>query len=266
MSKLILGDNPFFGISHLSPNKSKEYLDDKARWQKASEVIKYSAKLGINCFMISSHKETNELLKKTGYGKIKSLPDLCLVVPNVHDINAFAASGGIINALNNVLRFKNPLDILNPKLFFRKIILSNLNYKKIKYVALHNVIVDLLLGLKAKRLLSLFCKFTNLFGYKPVLITLNPLKLMKLNLRCHAICCYYNIKNYNVCSDGELIIKEFKQNKFVSEIWAMGILASGEVKYKDLSTDKTLKHFSKIVIASIQKKRIKELSQILNYE
>ena len=87
---------------------------------------------------------------------------------------------------------------------------------------------------------------------------------MKLNIKCHAICCYYNINKYNVCDEGELIIKKFKENKFVKEIWAMGILASGEIKYKDLSTDKTLQNFSKIVVASIQKNRIKELFEILN--
>ena len=266
MSKLILGDNPFFAISHLSPNKSKKYLNDPKRWTKAIEVIKFSSSLGINCFMISSHNETNQLLQKAGYGTLDSLPELCIVTPNVHDINVNAASGGIINALRIFFKFENFFDVFNPKLIYQKIILNNLNYKKIKYIALHNIVVDLLLGLKSRRLLSLFCRLTYLFGYKPILITLNPIKLMKLNIKCHAICCYYNINNYNVCDKGEFIIKEFKKNKFVKEIWAMGILASGEVKYDDLSNDKTLRSFSKIIVASIRKNRIKDLYKILNNE
>ena len=266
MPKLILGDNPFFGISHLSSRKSKEYLNDKTRWSKAAEVIKYASNLGINCFMVSSHKETNELLQMAGYGISDSLPDLCIVVPNVHDMNVSAASGGVVNALKSLLKVKNLYELFNLKLIFRKILLGELNYKKIKYVALHNVVVDMLIGLKAKTLLSLFCRFTKIFGYKPVFITLNPIKLMKLNLKCHAICCYYNINRYNVCDKGESIIKEFKDNRFVKELWAMGILASGEVNYKDLRSDKTLQNFSKIIIASMKRNRINSLNQIFNNE
>ena len=73
MPRVILGDNPFFGVSHYSPQKSSDYIGDNDRFRNASEVIKSAGTLGIELLMISSHEETADLLTATGYGGVKSV-------------------------------------------------------------------------------------------------------------------------------------------------------------------------------------------------
>ena len=70
-------------------------------------------------------------------------------------------------------------------------------------------------------MLNVFCWSCRLFGYKPVLITLNPKRLLQLNIRCDAICTYYNSLRYNVCDDPSEVLNQFEAQDNVSELWAM---------------------------------------------
>ena len=127
-------------------NQDAIYLENEKRWDFAKEIIEKVPDIGIDSFMISSHAETNELLSSVGYGD-KALPEICLVVPNVHDLNKNSAKLGILGAIKN--HFKNIKSIrdLSPKRIFQVLVLSGLSFKEVRYVALHNVVVDLLLGL-----------------------------------------------------------------------------------------------------------------------
>lgn len=264
MPKLMLGDNPFFAISHLSPGKSERYLEDKHRWENAASVIRSVRKLSIDSFMISSHSETEHLLNEAGYaGDDVALPDVCLVVPNVHEVNVRAAAAGLVGTVKCALFEGMCLSDLRPSRLFRRVVMGNLNYTHIKYIALHNVVVDLLIGLRAKMVLVAFCWLTELFGYRSVLITLNPMRLLEMGVKCHAICCYYNNRLYNVSDSPTPLLDTFDQNTRVREIWAMGVLASGVVSYKELSEDQTLRRFSRIIVASSKLSRIKEMRDAL---
>jgi hypothetical protein len=261
--KLILGDNPFFGISHLKPGKSEGYLQDEARWENAAEIIKAAPESGLDVFMVSTHKETPDLLKKAGYDLESSLPDLCLVVPNVHSANEKAASQGIVGALKSQFAGGLTWSKLRPRFLYERAVLGGVASTKIKYVALHNVVVDLLLGLRAKFAISLFCRATRFFGYKPVLITLNPVQLMKLNVNCEAICCYYNLNGYNVCDDPEALLNSFEKQAYVSELWAMGVVASGAIPFDRVAKDPVLKNFTRVILASSKHERIQSMSEQL---
>ena len=259
----MLGDNPFFGISHLGPSKSAAYLGDKKRWDAAKEIIEKVPHIGIDSFMISSHAETSELLSAVGYGGGKALPEICLVVPNVHDLNKNSAKLGILGAIKK--HFKNIKSIrdLSPKRVFQILIMSGLSFREVQYVALHNVVVDLLLGLRARKMLTIFCWTCRLFGYKPVLITLNPGRLLQMNIRCHAICTYYNNRRYNVCDDPNEILDRFDAQNSVSEIWAMGVVASGVVSYEELRTDNIIQRYSRVLVASSKFERIQEMKKAI---
>ncbi len=256
MPKVILGDNPFFGISHLAPEKSREYLHDASRWEKAASIIKAAHGMDIDLLMVSSHKETPALLKIAGYDSDKNLPEICLVVPNVHEINATAASSGILGALKGLFEKNMSLSDLRPARLYQRVVLGNFFYSSTTHVALHNVVVDMLVGLDARFLLSMFCRVTRLCGFKPVLITLNPLQLMALEVHCEAICCYYNIRGYNVCDDPETVITAFEKSSAVNELWAMGVVASGAVSQQELADDMLLRRFTRVIVASTKIERI----------
>jgi hypothetical protein len=262
MPKVILGDNPFFGISHLSPSKSEQYLKDGSRWKKAAAIIKAAPALGIDTFMVSSHEETPDLLDAAGYASGTLLPDICLVVPNVHKVNTQAASSGIMGALKSIFSMKFSFSNLRPRRFYERVVMGGIVYPRSKYVALHNVVVDMLIGLRATFVLSAFCRVTQFCGYKPVLITLNPAQLISLRVSCSAICCYYNINHYNVCNDPVAVLDAFEKNNRVDELWAMGIVASGTVLYDDLASDPVLQRYSSVLVASTKLERIEAMRRI----
>jgi hypothetical protein len=264
MPKIMLGDNPFFGISHLAPSKSEQYLKDESRWERAVEIIKIAPGLGINSFMISSHAETKQLLDAAGYTNDATLPEICLVVPNVHNVNSQAASKGIAGAIKSLFGSAFAFSNLSPRRIYERVVMGNLVYPRSTHVALHNVVVDLLIGLRATFILSAFCSVTRFCGYKPVLITLNPTQLMSLGIRCSAICCYYNIRGYNVCCEPSMMFEVFESSNCADELWGMGIVASGVVSYDELTDDPILSRFDRVLVASNKRERIETLSRLIS--
>lgn len=254
MKKLILGDNPFFAVSHLNSSKSEEYLKDSNRFKNAACIIRESKRIGISDFMISSHPEANNLLMMAGYSnEYKSdLPDLCIVVPNVHQINKDAAENGLFLALKN---FSSLISLKRKSLLKA---LSGLNFSKnIKYIALHNVVADMLIGLNSKLAFKVFhylCKFMKV---KSVIITLNPIRLLEMNVKCDVICTYYNSNGYNVCYRFEELKNKMKDNREI-EFWAMGIAASGAIHQMNFIFNENLEIFDGALVASSKFERIKD--------
>jgi len=266
MSRVILGDNPFFGVSHYSPEKSSNYIADANRFSNASDVIKSAGKLGIELLMISSHEETAELLATAGYGTPKSdfLPDICLLVPNVHDMNKSAAAGGVYASLRALFKGTKLSDFIRPRRLLSSVLLGNNNFPEVTHVGLHNIATDLMIGLNARWVLRIFCAVTRFCGFKPVLVTLNPDRLREMKVLPDAICCYYNLTGYNVCHATKgFLEEETSRDARRTELWAMGVLASGVVEYQDLEKDETLRRFDRVVVASSRPQRVKEMFQII---
>lgn len=259
MSKLILGDNPFFGVSHLSSDKTREYLADSSRLEGAANIIRNAVDLGIHRMMISAHSDSIQLLRAAGFPTSKSLPELCVVVPNVHQLNTAASERGTFGAIMDRVRNLRLKTILTPKLLFKELLLGELDFPQVKYIALHNVIVDMLLGLRCSFVLKLFCLACKTFGYTPVLITLNPKNLVLQNIKRSIICTYYNLKGYNVIGGTETV-RQLLDNYPEQKFWAMGIAASGAVEENAIVSDPVLSNFDGILIASSRLDRLSNLS------
>ena len=265
--KIILGDNPFFAISHLSPEKSEEYIKDPARWEKAVSVIRKAPDYGIDLMMISSHSETRLLLESAGYmsGENVNLPDLCIVVPNVHDTNKVAAESGVLNALYNRIFDFRLSDLLSPRHVLRKLLLGDLVYSKIRYVALHNVVVDLCLGLRAIWILRLFSSVCKVCGYSPVFLTLNASKILNQSWTPEVVCTYYNTLGYNMCESASIDLENVSESGRQTDLWAMGIMASGAISADELRSDRTLRKFDGVLVASSKPNRIAEMVEAISH-
>lgn len=266
MPRLILGDNPFFAISHLGPEKSREYLQDPDRFKGAAAIINRASDVGSDLMMISSHGDTQDLLKMAGYPGKEKLPGICLVVPNVHDLNVKAASQGLQRAISLPKKLLTIFKSLNIRRTLRRFLVGNMDYPQIKYLALHNVVVDMLIGLRAISVLKLFVYLCKVSGYKAVFLTLNPTKLLSLNLKAYAVCTYYNSLGFNVTVPIEDTLKVFNNQNSIKEIWAMGILASGAVSINDIKDDTYLKQFTRVIIASSRYDRLQTLADAINYD
>ena len=258
MRKIILGDNPFFAISHLDSSKSKEYLEDKDRFDNASKIIRSCKDLGIAHFMISSHSETNDLLAASGFSHkfVDDLPKLCIVVPNVHELNKNAARNGIMSALKKIFKI-----VLPTKAGFISVLSGVRLSGNVSHLALHNVVSDLLIGLNSRFAFKLFHYFCKTFRLKSVILTLNPIHFLKLGVPCDVVCTYYNETHYNVCYSVPELFEALESMSKRPEIWAMGISASGAVSSDRWSRDQDLSRFDGTVVASSRREQITKMAE-----
>ncbi|MGI0056017.1 MAG: hypothetical protein ACREAK_01445, partial [Nitrosarchaeum sp.] len=61
--EILLGDNPFFGIDHLSQERARERLKILTGFEKITEIMQYVSELGVNGFVVSTHPELRDLIQ-----------------------------------------------------------------------------------------------------------------------------------------------------------------------------------------------------------
>ena len=275
--KYILGDNPFFAVSHLSPDKSSEYLENASLEDTASKIILSSKKYNFETFMLSTHATSISLLKKTGYydNDIKEfLPDLAINVPNVHTLNSVVASKGLfagVKYLLSSIHVKSIAQIFNPgnwkggtgsalSAVITDVLINEFPRDKVKYICIHNILTDLLVGLGGQKILNILSVSISKAGFTPVFLTLNPLVTDKVILDGDVICFYYNKTGYNVCPDLEKIKQYIEDSP--REKWLMGILASGAVLPDQALGDDYLKEAEGILYATSKEERLAEFKEL----
>ena len=170
---ILLGDNPFFGVDHLSQERARENASRSQDFRNALEVMKYCFNSGAGGMVVSTHPKLRELISivNTEHGlinKIQFYPILPYVQGYVLKIN----EKGILNTLTEILNqttFQNKVKIITKggmgflkkdfyslfKLFI-DIELLQLQGAKIKTVFLHDVLTDLALSLRMKRIFEAF--------------------------------------------------------------------------------------------------------------
>lgn len=272
-NSIILGDNPFFSISHSGFNKSREYLTDASHLEKSINVVKTARELNIKNFMISSHPDAVDFLYKCGYDKSENdLPNLSLVLPDVHSQNTKSANNGIVSIAAPMLISGIKQILQNPSSLRSGFLasaatgvlmewISGFPKSKIEYILLHNIYVDLLIGLGGYRLLRIFEDAIRNLGYKPGFITLNPTQFDKYSSKNFVLCTYYNLNGYNIYYDFSDLQKLKKQKNI--DLWAMGILASGAIEINKALNDTNLESFDKILYATGKKERLIDFVSVL---
>lgn len=273
-SSIVLGDNPFFAISHAGFDKSKEYLQANEHLAQCVEVVKLAGKNGINTMMISNHESTAEFLNRCGYSRSEQidLPSIAFVIPNVHQQNVESVKNGFVAIIINIAKRVFSKIVLHPVKFLKNPILSiisefiniqleGVNKNKVEYIFVHNIYVDLLLGLRAFKIINAFIDAIRFAGFKPGLITMNPVKLDKVRLNDVNVCVYYNLNGYNMVSNYKTILglKKFDNVK----LWAMGILASGTISIEEATNDEKIEHFDHIIYATGKPNRLSEFLRSL---
>ena len=175
---ILLGDNPFFGVDHLSLERGRNRISQSSTFDTAAEVIQYSYQAGVRDMMISPHPNIDDFFdsinKKTGLlDKIYFHPLLPYAQSYVQKLN----EKGTIGTLKDILQsdgIKNELKIIarGGFGFFRKDLLDlfkvlldieilKLNRVKLKIVYLHPAITDLALALNMKNIFQTFKEHLN---------------------------------------------------------------------------------------------------------
>ena len=272
----ILGDNPFFGVNHRVGSKTLENKDE--RFDRATKVIITSLNNGFSGFMLSAHSDGRELIEKVSNRIIntKLKLNLALVVPYPHTINDLLAEHGYFKSMAKLRNTSGPGLIFDfSRLLFmgksalRKSFISSYLAAEIKNfenksvvvdaICLHNVVTDLFLGLRRTDLLKEFIECCQLLEVKPVLISQNPVAAISFNAEInHTICFTYNSLGYMVNPGLEAVKKSIiaNQDNIHKKLWAMQILASGNLSSEQALKDPLINHFDGILYATTKSKRI----------
>ncbi|MBV7269243.1 hypothetical protein [Winogradskyella luteola] len=240
--KLILGDNQFFGINH---NDLQKGLQSKTKFGdevKIEEFIKKSIDLGLDGFMINSNDLGYKLI--SNYSPMNK-EEIHYSIPYPHKYASMVNENGMLSLLKFFISKTSILLLLRtlPKFVITQNVKHlmpltvNLEIPKSltkgSTVYLQNIVTDLILGLKRFDLLETFSKEIRRKGYKPGLITLNPLildsyikKSKVLNKEDVTICFNINQSGFNVFPNKESV-NEFAVSTHKYKLMGMSIFSSG---------------------------------------
>ena len=278
--KIIIGDNPFFGVNHRSSDKAREYEKLKGDWREPFSVLQTAAEYGLDSLMISTHAEAEgflrDYLRHCSDLKLKP-PKLQLVCPYAHKLNTVVAQKGLLGPLTHFDKgrlFAALVRDLISTLSKRELPIFPSNLAKlflsdelkiaqgydVEHICIQNVISDLLLGIFDEKFFKEFCDTILEMGYLPLFITMNPLEMDKVLPEQVAICFHYNINSFMV----QPSLQEVQQFMIETKrpFWLMGILASGSIKPVDALSDPFISGAQKILYATRSKSRLEESLQL----
>jgi len=253
VKELLLGDNPFIGVSHLSQEKAREERNEVSLVQKKVDVIKASMEGGVTGFTFSTHElnlkmfkyisDNHDLLDKLNY---------YILVPYaqgyVRKANVIGTAGLATTVLNNIVRkrFKDfvagaltmnfkrvaSLFIVNEVEPYLKILPKT----RVKAILLHEVLVDIIVAYELIDLLKEIKKYVeSKLGVSFGLETRNVSHLFKLivssGVRVEYVMTPMNPLGYQMAFSKEVAEKAIEElaSKLESKVIAINILASGAV-------------------------------------
>lgn len=246
--KLVLGDNQFFGINHSNLKKGEETKSKFADPQSIVSFIHSSLELGLDGFMMNSNDVGFQIVRDFEFDEKK---EIHYSLPYPHKYASMVNEGGMLSLLGHLV--ENTSFLGNVAAGMK--LASTRNLKNLVGLAidlevpnslpegsnvyLQNVITDLLLGLGRVDVLEEFADIVWRRGYRPGLITLNPLKLNTFISSCGpkawlgdlVVCFNINQIGFNVfpsLSEVETLIN----SKPPYKLMGMSVFASGGSEIK----------------------------------
>ena len=241
--KIILGDNQFFGINHFDLKKGEKTKLKFDTTTKIEAFIKDSLKIGLDGFMINSNEKGYELVNNSKFDDAK---EIHYSIPYPHKYASMVNENGMLSLFKHLV--KNTSLTKNIIGGLRLVTTQNLktiaplalnlevpkNLKKGSYVFMQNIITDLLLGMGRGDILLEFIKSVVKLGYKPGIITLNPIMFDKLLdnekeakwLKDLIVCFNINKEGFNVFPSLESV-ESFIDSRPKYKLMGMSIFASG---------------------------------------
>lgn len=275
--KVILGDNPFFGVNHRTGSKVLD--DENERFDAAATVIAAAQAQGIHSLMLSTHPGYERLLMKAAH--VLSEPGqfaIAPVVPYPHTINNIVAQDGYFGVLKKfgvqdifavtaeavrVAGFFGRNDKAKLERAFRLIIDVELECIRrvgfaVGHVCLHNIVTDLLLSFGRFDILQGFLNACSAVDARAVLITQNPVAILAAPMLGPYVACFsYNTLGYMVNPSFEKAVEAIKRVDGANcEMWAMQILAGGAIAPETALQDETLGCFDSLLYATTKPDRI----------
>ena len=241
--KIILGDNQFFGVNHFDLKKGEKTKLKFDTTTKIEAFINDSLEIGLDGFMINSNEKGYEIVNAS---KFDSAKEIHYSIPYPHKYASMVNETGMMSLFGHII--KNTSFIKNLLGGIKLVATQNLksitplalnlevpkNLKKGSYIYMQNIITDLLLGMGRGDILIEFIKSVSNMGYKPGIITLNPImfdKLLKNEqdanwLKDLVVCFNINKEGFNVFPTLDSVEK-YIESRPKYKLMGMSIFASG---------------------------------------
>ena len=245
MQRILLGDNQFFGINHLSEEKARAQAMRFRDTASIMRVLDQAYDAGIKTFMCTTHDRVGEIAEIVRRNP-ERYPDLDFF-PCMPYAHKYANSVGEVGILETVRRFA-PGGIIEtvvkgavsaftqdaPKLMQ---LLVDAEMKRFQgsrtpVVFVQNVVTDLLLGMKIPQLLAAFDHYIRTrYGAEPGYITMNlPMlvdSLESVNVKNPIVCANINKIGFRMCGGVEAYRDVLRSRR--CRAIAMSVLASGAI-------------------------------------
>ena len=241
--KIILGDNQFFGVNHFDLKKGEKTKLKFDTTTKIEAFINDSLEIGLDGFMINSNEKGYEIVNAR---KFDSAKEIHYSIPYPHKYASMVNENGMMSLFGHII--KNTSFIKNLIGGIKLVATQNLksitplalnlevpkNLKKGSYIYMQNIITDLLMGMGRGDILIEFIKSVSKMGYKPGIITLNPImfdKLLKNEqdanwLEDLVVCFNINKEGFNVFPSLDAV-EFFIESRHKYKLMGMSIFASG---------------------------------------
>ena len=241
--KIILGDNQFFGVNHFDLKKGEKTKLKFDTTTKIEAFINDSLEIGLDGFMINSNEKGYEIVNAR---KFDSAKEIHYSIPYPHKYASMVNENGMMSLFGHII--KNTSFIKNLIGGIKLVATQNLksitplalnlevpkNLKKGSYIYMQNIITDLLIGMGRGDILIEFIKSVSKMGYKPGIITLNPImfdKLLKNEqdanwLEDLVVCFNINKEGFNVFPSLDAV-ECFIESRPKYKLMGMSVFASG---------------------------------------
>ena len=241
--KIILGDNQFFGVNHFDlkkGEKTKSKFDDT---NKIRSFIDSSLECGLDGFMINSNEKGYEIINSSKFDLTK---EIHYSIPYPHKYASMVNENGMMSLFSYLI--KNTSIVKNVIGGVKLVATQNLksitplalnlevpkNLRKGSYIYMQNIITDMLMGMGRGDILIEFIKSVTKMGYRPGIITLNPIMLDKLIknkqnanwMKDLVVCFNINKEGFNVFPS-LTSVENFIKSKPKYKLMGMSIFASG---------------------------------------
>jgi len=282
MEKVILGDNQFFAVSHLSDEKSRaqsiRFKDDES----IIRVLDQSIELGIKTFMCTTHDRIANICEHIRNNPSKYEGFMIYpCMPYAHKYANAVTELGIVGTIKQYVPgnifgtfAKGGMALLNKDFMKLMEIFIDAEMKMFKgietpVIFIQNVLVDMILGLKMYEVFTEYDAYIRKkFKAEPGYITMNlPALLSALNsvgIENPIICASVNKIGFRM-SGGKAVYENYMMEKNFRLI-AMQVLAAGALRPKEAI--EYLGQFPKIesvLFGASSKSHIQETKELIEH-
>jgi hypothetical protein len=289
---LLVGDNPFHGISHLSQERARDRSIDQnqANIEQAANLVNLSLHNGADGFMFSVDEMTLSIIENLKKDSLTENVTFHAIAPYAYEyVRKATLTGGVsglaknlakemifssnikVIALNagGILRF-NPSALLKTYIAYElsriKSVADNLSLKSFM---LHEIVTDMALALNMEKLFKAYIKFMEQRRIRPGFETRNfPYLVDKfsqwnIDFSKLTLTSSFNKVGFQMCpSQGDC--EEALERASEAEVIAMSILAAGYLKPAEaIGYLAHLKGLSGVVVGVSKEQQAKETFRVL---